>query len=100
MKNSDKATPRPWFNMIGIDPLQPISRHNIYEKLSDGCRGELIARDVSIKNARIIVKAVNHHEELVSLIKKIVEVNERNGVLSFGIIEECEQVLSKLDQEG
>lgn len=51
--------------------------------------------------AKVVVQSVNAYhqnqrtiEELITLVERIVEVNNRNGILSFGIIEDCENMIS------
>lgn len=86
----NEATKRPW--------KQTEDRKGNYyvtaEGIIDICKMEYPTPEM-YHNARLIVKAVNCHDELVGALKKVIEVNNRNGILSFGVIEQCEESLKK-----
>ena len=49
-------------------------------------------------NAKLIVKAVNCHDDLVEALKRALNCENKNGILSIPCIEQMKQALEKASQ--
>lgn len=121
MKNSDKATKRPWKlilpvveeegeeteegGMVGIimgDRIDSPGNFTVGNEIvldSNCCPGD---NEVAEANAKLIVKSVNHHEQLVEALRSIIEIGKRDmsNTKYDGYFINAKQVLSKLDKES
>ncbi len=102
---TDKATKRPWKCEDGyIHPInKKISIAEIYNSSSYAPAGgyEIPSVEEGLANAKLIVKCVNMHDELINKLK---EIDSIVGALCFPnamekrIMEICEQALKKAEE--
>lgn len=89
----DQATKRPWhldgFNLTAII----VKENNNYRNLLDCRYYSRISLDEAIANSRLIVKAVNMHDELIESLRNVLAITKETDFPD--IINKAEEVLAK-----